>query len=81
MNRSFHAACEAAVEAWSVPAMTIGTAVGEDVSVVALGCEPGTRFRAASITKPFTALLACGLLDLDATTGVWPDDVRVRHLL
>jgi len=81
MNTSFHAACEAAVEAWSVPAMAIGTAVGDDVSVVALGCEPGTRFRAASITKPFTALLVCGLLDLDATTGVWPDDVRVRHLL
>jgi CubicO group peptidase (beta-lactamase class C family) len=61
--------------------MTVGTAVGGTVSVVALGCAPETRFRAASITKPFTALLACRLLDLDAPTGVWPDDVRVRHLL
>jgi CubicO group peptidase (beta-lactamase class C family) len=81
VNTSFHAACEAAAEAWSVPAMAIGTSSGETLSVVALGCEPETRFRAASITKPFTALLACGLLDLDATTEVWPDDVRVRHLL
>ena len=64
-----------------MPAMAIGTSVGDDVSLIALGCEPGTRFRAASITKPFTALLACRLLDLDRGTGVWPDDVRVRHLL
>jgi CubicO group peptidase (beta-lactamase class C family) len=61
--------------------MAVGTAVGGDVSVVALGCDPGTRFRAASITKPFTALLAGGLLGLDEATGVWPDEVRVRHLL
>lgn len=61
--------------------MTVGTAIGSDVSVVAIGCEPGIRFRAASITKPFTAFLATGLLDLDEATGVWPDDVRVRHLL
>jgi CubicO group peptidase (beta-lactamase class C family) len=81
MNTSFHAACEAAAESWTVPAMTVGTAVGDAVSVLAVGCEPGTRFRAASITKPFTALLAAGLLDVDAATGVWPDDVRVRHLL
>lgn len=81
MNASFHAACEAAAESWGVPAMTVGTAVGDAVSLLAVGCEPDTRFRAASITKPFTALLAVGLLDLDAATGVWPDDVRVRHLL
>ena len=48
---------------------------------LALGCDAGARFRAASITKPFTALLAGGLLDLDEATGVWPSDVRVRHLL
>ena len=81
MNTSFHAVCEAAAEAWTVPAMTVGTAVGDETSVVALGCDPGTRFRAASITKPFTAFLAAALLDLDGATGVWPDDVRVRHLL
>ena len=81
MNGSFHAVCEAAAAEWSVPAMAIGTAVGDDVSVVALGCDADTRFRAASITKPFTALLAGGLLELDDATGVWPDDVRVHHLL
>lgn len=61
--------------------MTVGTAVGGEVSVVAVGCEPATRFRAASITKPFTAFLTTGLLDLEEETGVWPEDVRVRHLL
>jgi CubicO group peptidase (beta-lactamase class C family) len=81
MNRSFHAICESAAADWDVPAMTVGTAVGGEVSVVAVGCEPATRFRAASITKPFTAFLTAGLLDLEETTGVWPDDVRVRHLL
>ena len=40
-----------------------------------------TIFRIASITKPFTATLALELLDLEATTGIWPADVRVRHLL
>src|SRR4051812_18174715 len=81
MDRSFHAICESAAADWDVPAMTVGTAVGGEVSVVAVGCEPATRFRAASITKPFTAFLTAGLLDLEETTGVWPDDVRVRHLL
>ena len=64
-----------------MPAMVVGTSVGGDVSILALGCDPDTRFRAASITKPFTTLLAGGLLDLDGVTGVWPEDVRVRHLL
>ena len=81
MNTSFREMCASAAAAWDVPAMTVGTAIDGDVTVVALGCEPATRFRAASITKPFTALLATGLLKLDDTTGVWPDDVRVRHLL
>ena len=49
--------------------------------MVALGCDEDTRFRIASITKPMTAMLALRLLDLDASTGVWPADVRVRHLL
>ena len=81
MDTSFHAVFERAAAAWSVPAMVVGTSVGGDVSTVAVGCDPGARFRAASITKPFTALLAARLLDLDDATGVWPDDVRVRHLL
>jgi CubicO group peptidase (beta-lactamase class C family) len=81
MNASFRDICEAAAAAWSVPALAVGTSVAGDVSVTALGCAPETRFRAASITKPFTALLVAGLLGLDDPTGVWPDDVRVRHLL
>ncbi len=64
-----------------MPALTVGTAVGADLSVIAVGCDPDARFRTASVTKPFTALLACGLLDLDDTTGVWPPDVRISHLL
>jgi hypothetical protein len=32
---------------------------------VTVGCEPDTVFRVASVTKPFTALLSCGLLDLE----------------
>ena len=81
MNTSFREMCESAADAWSVPAMAVGTAVGEEISVVALGCAPETRFRAASITKPFTALLVGGLLDLEDATGVWPPEVRIRHLL
>lgn len=81
MNTRFRETCVSAAEAWSVPALVVGTAVGEDESVVALGCDPDTRFRAASVTKPFTALLVAGLLGLDEATRVWPPEVRIRHLL
>jgi len=81
MNTSFRETCESAAAAWAVPALSVATAVGGEVATVTVGCKPETRFRAASITKPFTALLTSGLLDLDAVTGVWPDDVRIRHLL
>src|SRR5579885_3625641 len=77
MDTPFQAVCEAAAERWDVPALVVGT----DVDLVAVGCEAATRFRIASVTKPLTALLALQLLDLDAPTGVWPDDVTVRHLL
>jgi D-alanyl-D-alanine carboxypeptidase len=81
MNTSFQAVCEAAQAAWTVPALAVGTLVDGTVTAVHLGCDPGTRFRIASITKPIVATLAVDLLDLDEPTGVWPDDVRVRHLL
>src|SRR5690348_3309081 len=81
MITSFPALCEAAAADWDVPALAVGVALGDDVETVFLGCEPDTRFRVASITKPFTATLALELLDLDEPTGVWPSDVRVRHLL
>ena len=81
MDPRFHAVCEAAAVEWDVPAMAIGITVGDDVETLEIGCDPGTRFRIASITKPFTATLAVELLDLEETTGVWAPDVRVRHLL
>src|SRR5581483_5237486 len=69
--------CEAAAERWQVPALVVGT--GDET--VAIGCDAGTRFRIASITKPLTAALALRFLDADEPTGVWPEDVRLRHLL
>src|SRR6266516_1623686 len=77
----FQAICEAAAVAWDVPAMAIGASVGGQVETLEIGCDPGTRFRVASLTKPFTATLALELLDLEAATGVWAPEVRVRHLL
>src|SRR5581483_6619858 len=77
MNSAFRAVCEAAAERWRVPALVVST--GEET--VAVGCDPGTRFKIASITKPLTAALALRLLDLESETGVWPSDVRIRHLL
>jgi CubicO group peptidase (beta-lactamase class C family) len=81
MNTSFQAECEAAQADWDVPALAIGTLSDGRLETLALGCEPATRFRIASVTKPIVAGLALSLLELDETTGVWPDEVRVRHLL
>ena len=77
----FHAVCEAAAVEWDVPALAIGIAAGDELETLEIGCEPGTRFRVASVTKAFTAMLALDLLELEETTGVWAADVRVRHLL
>src|SRR6476661_1761394 len=81
MEARFQAVCEAAAVAWDVPALAVGTSVGGDFESVVVGCTPETRFRIASITKPFTATLALDLLDLESSSGVWPADVRIRHLL
>jgi CubicO group peptidase (beta-lactamase class C family) len=81
IDPAFQRACEAAAERWEVPALAIGISVDETRETSAVGCDVDTTFRIASITKPFTATLALALLDLEAPTGVWPDDVRVRHLL
>ena len=82
MNAPFSSQAEAAATAWGVPALAAGFSVaGEAPVTAAVGCELATIFRVASITKPLTATLALELLDLEATTGVWPDDVRIRHLL
>ena len=64
-----------------MPALAVGVSVGGAAETLLVGCDPTTRFRIASITKPFTATLALELLDLEAKTGLWPADVRVRHLL
>lgn len=81
LDRSFSQALEQAAAAWNVPALAVGVSLGGDEETVALNCTPQTLFRVASITKPFTALLTLELLDLEAATGVWAPDVRVRHLL
>lgn len=81
LDSRFSQACEAAAIEWNVPALAIGTSVDGEIETFAAGCEAETIFRVASITKPFTAMLALELLDPQAKTGVWPGDVRVRHLL
>ena len=82
MNAPFSSQAEAAASAWGIPALAAGYSVaGEPPVTAAVGCDPATIFRIASITKPFTATLGLKLLDLDAPTGIWPDDVRIRHLL
>jgi CubicO group peptidase (beta-lactamase class C family) len=81
MEARFQAVCEAAAVAWDVPALAVGTSVAGDFESVVVGCSPDTRFGIASITKPFTATLAIDLLDLESSSGVWPPDVRIRHLL
>jgi CubicO group peptidase (beta-lactamase class C family) len=77
----FQAVCEAAAERWDVPALAAGVSLDGRRETVAAGCSTDTRFRVASVTKPFTAALALKLVDFDASTAVWPEDVRVRHLL
>jgi CubicO group peptidase (beta-lactamase class C family) len=81
LDSSFLQASEAAALTWEVPALALGVSVGAEVETAAIGCDPDTVLRVASITKPFTALLAVELLDLEESSGIWPPDVRVRHLL
>jgi CubicO group peptidase (beta-lactamase class C family) len=82
MDSTFLRACEAWADRFEVPALQLALLDADgSAENIALGCDPGDRFRIASITKPVTASAAVQLLDLDATTSVWPDDVRVRHLL
>jgi len=81
MDWSFPRVCEDAAAEWSVPALAVGLDTGAGPELLALGCSTDTRFRIASVTKPMVALLALRLLELDGATGVWPEDVRVRHLL
>jgi CubicO group peptidase (beta-lactamase class C family) len=81
MESRFQALAEDAAARWEVPALAVGVLAGGRSWELAVGCEPGTRFRIASVTKPMTATLALELLDPDAGAGVWADDVLIRHLL
>ena len=82
LDTAFSELIEDAATAWDVPAVAVGVWAGGREETAAIGCTPATVFHVASITKPFTALLALDFLDLDAGTGgIWSDDVRVRHLL
>jgi D-alanyl-D-alanine carboxypeptidase len=82
LEPQFFEGLEAAAAEWDVPAIAVGVSLRGREETAALGCAPDAVFRVASITKPFTALLALDLLDLESgTDGVWAPDVRVRHLL
>jgi CubicO group peptidase (beta-lactamase class C family) len=81
LDSTFLRACEDAASRWGVPALAVGVSVGGEVESCSVACAADAIFRVASITKPFTATLALELLDPEGTTGVWPADVRVRHLL
>jgi CubicO group peptidase (beta-lactamase class C family) len=81
LDSSLLQASEAAALTWEVPALALGVSVAGEVETHAIGCAPDTLFRVASITKPFTAALSAGLLDLEESSEIWPADVRVRHLL
>jgi CubicO group peptidase (beta-lactamase class C family) len=81
LNTWFFQVCEAAAERWQVPALAVGVLADGAFETYSVGCEVDSRFRIASVTKPMTAQLVTSVCDLDSATGVWPDDVRVRHLL
>ena len=81
MDARFQALAEAAAARWEVPALAVGVLVDGRSSELAVGCAPETRFRVASVTKPFTATLALALIDPDEPAGVWAGDVRISHLL
>lgn len=81
LDTTFFRACEHAVERWNLQMLALGSVARDDTSTLGVGCAADARFLVASVTKPMTAALALQVLDLDAPTGVWPEDVRVRHLL
>lgn len=80
MDSTFWQDCEAAAVRWDVPAMAVGVLVGGRRETRAFGCQADTRFRIASITKPFTATAAVRRLELDGPVPGWPG-VSVRDLL
>jgi D-alanyl-D-alanine carboxypeptidase len=81
LDTRFFELCEEVAARWRVPALAVGVLADGAVETFAVGCDPDDLFRIASITKPMTAQLVVSVCDLDSTTGVWPDDVRIHHLL
>lgn len=77
---SFQAVCEASAERHDVPALAAGYLLDGRVETAGSGASAWTRFRVASVTKPFTATLAAAHLELDSAVPVWPG-TQVRHLL
>lgn len=65
-------------ERFAVPALALGVLHEGRTELHGHGVEADTRFRIASITKPFTARLALELLDADAPAL---EGLRLRHLL
>lgn len=80
MDSTFWQDCEAAAARWDVPALAVGSLVGGSRESRAFGCALDTRFRIASITKPFTATAAVRRLALAAPAPGWPH-VSVSDLL
>ena len=68
-------------ERWSVPAISVGL-LHDGVTVTAAdGAAPDDVFRIASVTKPFVATLAHGLLDLDTPPPATRVEATVTQLL
>ena len=83
MDSTFLQACEACRRAIGRARAAVGRSCRTGASrSVAVGCEPDDplpdRLDHEAVHR---ALRAVQLLDLERSTGVWPDDVRVRHLL
>jgi CubicO group peptidase (beta-lactamase class C family) len=72
MDSTFWQDCEAAAATWDVPAFAVGSLVEGRRDRRGFGCTVATRFRIASITKPFTATAAVRQLSLAAAVPGWP---------
>ena len=95
LDGAFTAACEEALARWGVPGAAVGVLAAGEAELRAFGVldqrtgepvTPGSTFRIASITKPFTASLAlrislAGLLALDEEVPGPVEGLTTRHLL
>lgn len=73
---------EAERERWGIPALAVGLLREGRTETAAFGdCAADTTFRIASITKPFTAMLASLALDLDEPIETPAGPATARQLL